>query len=419
MATLAELLKLAPPGTGAFARVVKGGAAQLVMPGPAAKALSHSDAEMSITSVWTTKARDRQGDIVIPDGVDTAEHRINPVILYHHGKGPHLPIGKAEDPRGNYTGRVVGDRLIGTTYFAQGNQFAEDVYKLAKQDILRGMSIGFEPVEGHCKAIGSMPDDGGRPPLQFDRSTLIEVSHTPIGVNREALTMAVRKSYDGSAKLHPVLVEGLEPYALPRKPAVTVPAFPKQVNKAMADTISGAPEGVDDIDMATGDLAEGGGDETPTVAACYDAAQALHDIADRLEESAGQGEHKGGIKYLGKLCERIRGEGDDAKAMGDKIKGELGRGSDEPDPPEESAEPVGDPVEKAHDGRLVIKGGYAPRRWGPLDVARAEQQPAAPAVDLNADPDVIREEKAAEAAEARAERLRRLKRRNLERAGRA
>ncbi len=380
MPTLAELLRLAPPASGRFARQFKGGAASLVMPGPAEKA-ECNEREMSCTSVWTTASRDRQGDIVIPAGVDTAEHRINPVVMYHHGKGPHLPIGKAEDAAGNYTGRVVGDRLIGTTYFAQGNQFAEDVFNLVRQDILRGMSIGFEPVEGHCKSLGAAADPDSRPPLRFDRSTLIEVSHTPIGVNREALTVAVRKSLDGSAPLHRILVKSLEPYALPRRTTVIVPAFPSQ--RKAVDTATAAPEGIDDID-GTGNLTDetdAGGAPAPTAQNLYDFAQGLEDLCTSLEQSTANSEHVKSKKKRDRVCSDATALAEEVKALADEVAADVGGTRDNSaDEPDDMADPEPETLEKADDGAIIVKN-YTPRRWTFRDLATA--QVAAP-VDTNA-----------------------------------
>ena len=184
--------------------------------------------DMTVTGVLTTPSPDRQGDIVVPGGADFSEHRINPVVLFHHGKGQngHLPIGKAEDRDGNYTVRLVKgqdgrDRLVGTTHFSQSNKFAEDVFGLVAEDILRGISVGFDPKaddgprnQKSVEVLGDSPSLD-RPALKFNRWTLLEYSHTPIGVNREALTVAVNKALDGSRVIHPSLLKYLQPYASP------------------------------------------------------------------------------------------------------------------------------------------------------------------------------------------------------------
>lgn len=205
--------------------VLKSAAAPMAAPVNATK--PHVDlGKMCVTAVLTTRTADRQGDIVDPEGGDFSEHMTNPVVMFHHGKDHRLPIGKAEDPNGNYTVRFYkakdGDLLLGTTYFAQSNRFANDVFGLVAEDILRGVSIGFDPAatEDAVSELGQSPILD-RPALHFKSWKLLEYSHTPIGVNRDALTVAVQKSLDGSRKLHPLLEKYLTPFATPRRVTVT------------------------------------------------------------------------------------------------------------------------------------------------------------------------------------------------------
>lgn len=177
----------------------------------------------TVTAILTTRTPDRQGDIVDPAGGDFSEHQTNPVVMFHHGKTHKLPIGKAEDRDGNYTVRLVkaqdGDVLLGTTHFAQSNRFAQDVFGLVAEDVLRGVSIGFDPAEDDDAAeqLGPVCPILNRPPLHFKSWKLLEYSHTPLGVNRDALTVAVHKSLDGSRPLDPRLLKMLEPFAAPRR----------------------------------------------------------------------------------------------------------------------------------------------------------------------------------------------------------
>jgi len=199
----------------------------------------------SVTAVLTTRTADRQGDIIDPAGGDFDEHRTNPVVMFHHGKTHKLPIGKAEDANGNYTVRLVkardGEVLLGTTHFSQSNRFAQDVFGLVAEDILRGVSIGFDPIDGEdsFESLGPSPVLE-RDAMHFKAWKLLEYSHTPIGVNRDALTVAVQKALEGSRKLDPRLLEILKPLTTPRKTTVTVSAEPKTNPNAMSATVEKA-----------------------------------------------------------------------------------------------------------------------------------------------------------------------------------
>ena len=236
---------------------------------------------MSVTAILTTRTPDRQGDIIDPAGGDFSEHETNPVVLFHHAKTHKLPIGKAEDRDGNYTVRLVkasdGDVLIGTTHFAQSNRFAQDVFGLVAEDILRGVSIGFDPLndDDSVDELGPSPVLK-RSALHFKGWKLLEYSHTPIGVNRDALTVAVQKALDGSRKLDPRLLAMLQPLTAPRKTVVAVTTNTAKTNpngatvakpavtKSAVARIAKAPlAGADDEDDDRGESADQDGDASP------------------------------------------------------------------------------------------------------------------------------------------------------------
>lgn len=187
-----------------------------------------NQSEMSVTCVLTSANPDRQGDVIDPLGGDFSEHETNPVVMFHHGKQHKLPIGKAEDRNGNYTVRHMkspagNDILVGTTHFAQSNRFAQDVFGLVAEDVLRGVSIGFDPpeLESDIDVLGPSPSLD-RNAMHFKAWKLLEYSHTPIGVNRDALTVKIEKALEGSLKMHPALLQALQPLSQPRKTVVAV-----------------------------------------------------------------------------------------------------------------------------------------------------------------------------------------------------
>lgn len=287
--------------------------------------------EMSVECVLTTRTRDRQGDIVEPRGCDDSDHRAVPVVLYHHGKDHHLPIGKAEDPAGNYTVRLVGDRLLGKTYFSQSDRFAADVFGLVAENILRGVSVGFDPVDDgpRQKSVEVLGDSPvlDRPAMRFKAWKLLEYSHTPIGVNPDAVTGIVRKALDGSRPCHPMLLKHLTPFAATRRATVT--GGYSRVEKAMPqpeddyDDPTAAETGVDtetvDDDQ---DQPESSG-PTPSVKAMLDAAQGLDDLCEQISAAMDQSEHIGAKKYMAKVCKSVAKVKADIEEVAEKIQGEL------------------------------------------------------------------------------------------------
>ncbi len=375
---------------------------------PVATLKPHVDqAKMAVTAVLTTSIADRQGDVIDPMGGDFSEHETNPVVMFHHGKQHKLPIGKAEDRNGNYTVHAVksadGPVLLGTTYFAQSNRFAQDVFGLVAEDVLRGVSIGFDPLSDpdSVEQLGESPTLK-RPALHFKGWKLLEYSHTPIGVNRDALTVAVYKAMDGSHKLHPTLLAMLQPMAAPRKTVVAVTA-PARVEKAAMDDDDDATavdpdddtgggvatdDDTGDFDPATddpsADPALAGGDTggmqpdpeapSPTVQAMLDGSQGLLDLASAIEMAMKKSEHMKGRKYATKLCAKMRSDAAAAKKFADAVTAELAGGDEAGDDMDADGDGVADDeegddeVETDDDGAIVAKG-YTPRRWTTTDVA--------------------------------------------------
>lgn len=388
--------------------------------------------QMAVTSILTTETPDRQGDVVDPAGGDFSEHETNPVVMFHHGKTHKLPIGKSEDKDGNYTVRLVkardgSDVLIGTTHFAQSNRFAQDVFGLVAEDVLRGVSIGFDPLSDNdaVEELGQSPTLE-RSALHFKGWKLLEYSHTPIGVNRDALTQVVHKAYDGSRKLHPVLLKALEPMATPRRTTVSVPvakAAAPTVRKAMPKPADDDQDEMDDIEADGGSGADadgmdpgtGGGtgpdggydpatddpgddpalpanygtpdadsEPPPTVQTLTDGAQGLLDLCSAIEQGMKKSEHMKGRKYAMKLCADLRKTAAEVSQFADRVHSEIKGAPADPgdtgdtedadgdgdgsDSNEEEAESAPDAPETDDEG-AIVKKGYAPRRFLFADAA--------------------------------------------------
>lgn len=113
---------------------------------------------------------DRDGDVILIDGIDITNYLKNPVILFGHDYWS-LPIGCALEV-------IKGDgKMIVKGKFASGeaNPFAQQVRKLYDEKILFAVSIGFigKQWEGNlCTAC-----------------ELLEVSFVPVPANADALSV--------------------------------------------------------------------------------------------------------------------------------------------------------------------------------------------------------------------------------------
>lgn len=152
---------------------------------PQARTLSVDAGKLRIRSVITTIDPDRAGDVVVPTGLrNLDDYLLNPVVLWAHNRTQFPPIGLCEWID------VQPKRVVAETRFAQGVPFAEDIFRLYEQGVLRGWSIGFVP-----RKARRLPQTGPTSPagLWVSEWDLLEYSAVPIPENPGALTVALQK----------------------------------------------------------------------------------------------------------------------------------------------------------------------------------------------------------------------------------
>ena len=152
---------------------------------PGNRTLTIDPGKMAVRSVISTIDPDRSGDVVVPTGLrNLDDFMVNPVVLWAHNRSHFPPVGLCEwldvQPR----------RIVAETRFAQGVAFAEDVFRLYEQGVLRGWSIGFVPRRAY--RIGTAAD-GKAAGLRVEEWDLLEYSAVPIPENPGALTVALQK----------------------------------------------------------------------------------------------------------------------------------------------------------------------------------------------------------------------------------
>ena len=148
---------------------------------------------IKVDATITTETIDRDGEVLISQGMDASEYEKNPVVFYNHDYAE--PIGKITDLR-----RGKG-KIDATIEFAkrpddfEGSYFPEFVESLVDQGIVKGISVGFVPQPGGVrKASAKDKEDYGDDVRQvYSKWKLLEVSVAPLPANATALVSAVRK----------------------------------------------------------------------------------------------------------------------------------------------------------------------------------------------------------------------------------
>lgn len=166
---------------------------ELIRKGKVSEKIEVDASGRSVVNYITTIAKDRDGEVVLPDGATLKDYRDNPVVLWAH-RYDQLPIAKnlwiKQDKKG----------LIAKTHFLD-HEFADQVYGLYTKPILDGKkdtgpamkawSIGFVPVEWN-EPSEEEKAKGDAPKRTYTKWELLEYSAVPVPSNPSALTMAVK-----------------------------------------------------------------------------------------------------------------------------------------------------------------------------------------------------------------------------------
>jgi HK97 family phage prohead protease len=148
---------------------------------------------IKVEATITTETIDRDGEVLISQGMDASEYEKNPVVFYNHDYAQ--PIGKIIDLR-----RSTG-KIDASIEFAQrpegfnGSYFPEFVESLVDQGIVKGISVGFVPLPGGVRKASKEDSEkyGDTVRQVYSKWKLLEVSVAPLPANATALISAVRK----------------------------------------------------------------------------------------------------------------------------------------------------------------------------------------------------------------------------------
>lgn len=173
-----------------------------------------------IVAKLTTNSVDRDGEVLIPQGMVSKDFEKNPVLFYNHEYDQ--PIGKVTNLK------RTDDSVMGTLTFAQrpedyvGEFFPSFVEALVRQGIVKGVSVGFvpEPSGARSATKADRMKFGEKIKRVFNRWKLLEVSIAPLPANQDALIQAVDKGLVTPVQVKSFLGVDIEPTTV--KPVVRV-----------------------------------------------------------------------------------------------------------------------------------------------------------------------------------------------------
>jgi len=139
----------------------------------------------------TTDSVDRDGEVVIPAGMNSRDYERNPVLLYEHDV--KQPIGKMMKMK-------RGDRSIEAEFALAprpdnhvGEWFPDTVASLMEFGALNTMSIGFLGLESRPASKADSERYGTGVRRVYGKWKLLEVSVVSVPANQDAIVTAVRK----------------------------------------------------------------------------------------------------------------------------------------------------------------------------------------------------------------------------------
>jgi HK97 family phage prohead protease len=159
--------------------------------------------ERSFVAVITDTSVDRSLEVMLPDGGNFKDFNLNPVVLFNHNHDEQ--VGIAEKPRKR------GDSVVAKAIIAEEgtSDTVDKVWKLIKQGMLKGVSVGFQILERRNANELDKKMFGKTVERVISKWKLLEFSVVTIPCNQNALITGF-KSLDYNDVLEDVVEEDVD-----------------------------------------------------------------------------------------------------------------------------------------------------------------------------------------------------------------
>lgn len=138
---------------------------------PEAKAAAQARPNEPIWFVTTTAQVDRDGDLVIPRGIDTTDFENNPVIDLGHYESLAIPIAKGVDANGKLMWETYDDYCRGGALFNPKSSDSMFIREMILDGYLGAASIAFVPLEAYKREPemhkANPRSQGGQQPMGY------------------------------------------------------------------------------------------------------------------------------------------------------------------------------------------------------------------------------------------------------------
>ena len=139
----------------------------------------------------TTDSVDRDGEVVVPGGMNSRDYERNPVLLYEHDV--KSPIGKMLSMKRAERSIEAEFALAPRPDNHVGEWFPDTVASLMDFGALNTMSIGFLGLEARPASKADSEKYGAGVKRVYGKWKLLEVSVVSVPANQDAIVTAVRK----------------------------------------------------------------------------------------------------------------------------------------------------------------------------------------------------------------------------------